>query len=35
TRPRKRLKYLSPIEFYQKNVLNSKVEVNVAFESRI
>ncbi len=34
-RPRKRLGYLSPIEFYEKNVLNLQVEVNVAFESRI
>lgn len=35
SRPRKRLKYLSPIEFYKKNVLNLKQEVNVALESRI
>lgn len=34
-RPRKRLEYLSPIEFYERNVLNSRVEVNVAPESRI
>jgi len=34
-RPRKRLGYLTPIEFYEKNVLNSGMEVNVAFESRI
>jgi len=34
-RPRKRLGYLSPIEFYEKNVLNLKQEVSVAFESRI
>ena len=35
-RPRKRLGYLTPIEFYQLNVLNLKeMEVRVALESRI
>lgn len=34
-RPRKRLGYLTPIEFYQLNVLNLKKEVNVAIGSRI
>jgi transposase, IS30 family len=35
SRPRKRLKYMSPIEFYEKYVLNLSQKVNVAFESRI
>jgi IS30 family transposase len=34
-RPRKRLGYLSPIEFYQLNVLNLPKESLVAFDSRI
>ena len=34
-RPRKRLRYLMPIEFYERNVLNLQKGVNVAFESRI
>lgn len=34
-RPRKRLGYLTPIEFYEKNVLNLRVKASVAFESRI
>lgn len=34
-RPRKRLGYLSPLEFYEKNVLNYRKEKLVAFESRI
>jgi len=35
SRPRKRLKYLSPIEFYEKYVLNLNIGVNVAFEFRM
>ena len=34
-RPRKRLGYLTPLEFYQINVLNLNQEVCVAFDSRI
>ena len=36
SRPRKRLGYLTPFEFYQLNVLNLREqEVRVAFRSRI
>ena len=34
-RPRKRLGYLSPLEFYERKVLNLKIGATVAFESRI
>jgi len=35
TRPRKRLGYLSPIEYYEKFVLSLSIDTNVAFEYRI